>query len=147
MYWRLGDALGEAGCIFGLGTIALSRSEYGEAQQKCQEALPLFHHAGHLNGEANCIRGLGDIAQEDLDHAKARQQYETALGIYGRIEDLYSIGTTHRRLARIAATPDDRACHLQAAREAWLKIDRPDLVRELDDEFGFPPKASRARTS
>jgi hypothetical protein len=33
---------------------------------------------------------------------------------------------------------DERAAHVAAAREAWASIDRPDLVKQLDDEFGAP---------
>jgi hypothetical protein len=57
--------------------------------------------------------------------------YEQALHLYERIPELYSIGRTHQRLARIAAAPDERNRHLQAARDTWLSIDRPDLVKEL----------------
>jgi len=48
---------------------------------------------------------------------------------------------THRRLARVAANAEDRAHHIQAARAAWLKAERPDLLEALDKEFG-PPAAS-----
>jgi len=59
--------------------------------------------------------------------------------MYARIQERSSIAGTHRRLARLAATPEDRARHIQAAREAWLSIDRPDLIQELDTEFGPSP--------
>lgn len=46
------------------------------------------------------------------------------------------MGLAHRRLARVAETEAERARHVKAAREGWLKIDRPDLIKQLDNEFG-----------
>jgi hypothetical protein len=43
---------------------------------------------------------------------------------------------THRRLARLADSEDQRKKHIEAARDAWVEIDRPDLVGELNEEFG-----------
>ncbi len=57
------------------------------------------------------------------------------LALYERIPEPFSIGTTHRRLARIAEG-DERTRHVEAARAAWKGIDRPDLVAKLDAEFG-----------
>ena len=41
-----------------------------------------------------------------------------------------SIGATHIRLARRAATPAEAAEHREAARKAWESIDRPDLIEK-----------------
>jgi hypothetical protein len=59
-----------------------------------------------------------------------------------RISDPYSIGLTHRRLARVAADSNDRSRQVEAARTAWLGIDRRDLVAELDTEFAAADPAS-----
>ncbi len=40
------------------------------------------------------------------------------------------------RPAWIATRPEERRRHVEAAREARLRIKRDDLVRELDEEFG-----------
>jgi hypothetical protein len=39
------------------------------------------------------------------------------------------------KLARLATDPDARDEHLQAAREAWMKVDRVDLIQQLEEEF------------
>jgi hypothetical protein len=46
------------------------------------------------------------------------------------------IGGAHLRLARVESDPDERCNHVEAARAALLSIDRPDLVKKLDEEFG-----------
>jgi hypothetical protein len=86
-------------------------------------------------GEANCVRRFGDIARDRPDPGAARTFYRQALNLYLRIPEPYSIGHTHRRLARLASGPERRA-HVAAAREAWVNIGRQDLVDDLDREFG-----------
>jgi tetratricopeptide (TPR) repeat protein len=135
LYRQVGNVLGEAKCVKSLGDIALERSDHGEARRQYGEALPLFQQVGDVLGEANCIQSLGDIAHQLSDPESAAGSYAEALNLYEQIPEPYSIGQTHRRLARLAASPEDRERHLQAARSAWLSIDRPDLVKQLDDEF------------
>jgi hypothetical protein len=83
--------------------------------------------------EANCIVGLGDIARERSDHDAARAAYEQALPLFASIEEPYSVGLIHRRLARVADDPETRRTHVSEARKAWLKIGRQDLAAKLPD--------------
>jgi tetratricopeptide (TPR) repeat protein len=129
LYRRAGDMLGEANCIRSLGDIARTRSDDPIATVRYNEALPLYRRVGNVLGEANCIRSLGDIARNRGDAATARTRYETALTLYRRIPVPYNIGSTHLRLANLPDAPD-RDAHLAAAREAWLSINRTDLIAE-----------------
>lgn len=135
LFRRAGWVLGEANCIASLAGIALERADPDEAERQFEEALRLFRQIGSVLGEANCILKLGDIARQRSDFEMANGLYETALHRYEAMPDSYSIGITRRRLAGLAATPEDRARHLQAACTAWLSIHRADLVKELDEEF------------
>jgi tetratricopeptide (TPR) repeat protein len=132
LYRRVGDVLGEANCIQSLGDIALEWQDHDAAGTLYKEALLLYRRVGAVLGEANCIQSLGDIALRRLDHNAARAQFETALKLYERIQEPYSIGWAHRRLAPIAN--NDTACqyHLATARKAWKSIDRYDLVQLID---------------
>jgi tetratricopeptide (TPR) repeat protein len=132
LYRRVNNVLGEANCIARLGDIALRRPDCDKAHHHYREALPLYQKVGQLLGEANCIQCLGHIAQANGDTKAARDQYETALALYHRIPEPFSIGWTHLYLARLPGAPD-RDAHLAAAREAWLSIDRADLIaKHLD---------------
>jgi hypothetical protein len=65
----------------------------------------------------------------------ARVRYEEALQLYMRIPEPYSIGQTHRILARIAENEATCQHHVSMTRNAWLSIQRDDLVQNLDIEF------------
>ena len=134
LYQQTGDVLGEANCIQGLANIALARSDHDAARAGYQQALQLCQQAGSVLGEANCILRLADIALARSDHDAARAGYQQALQLYQQIGQPYSIGWTHRRLARLTSGAE-REAHLAAASEAWQSIDRPDLVADLAREF------------
>ena len=127
---RVGDVLGEANCIKSLGDIALRRSDHDGARQRYEAALPLYRKVGDVLGEANCIKSLGDIDVAGREIARACGRWREALALYARIPEPYSIGHTHIRLARHAATPAEAAEHRQAARKAWQSIHRPDLIEQ-----------------
>jgi len=134
--WRsLGDKVGEAICLSTLGDVALACTELQDAQAYYQEALPLHREVGEKMGEANCIQSLGDIALTHFEHDQARSQYETALGLFTTLRDDESIGWTHYRLAQVAADPEIFKNHLFAARDAWQRIGRKDLIDDVDAEF------------
>jgi tetratricopeptide (TPR) repeat protein len=132
LYRQVGDVLGEASSIVGLGDVALERSKYEEARRLYEEALPLHRQVGDVLGEANCIQRLGDIAMVRSNREEARQAFHSALVLYDKIPEPYSIGRICSKLAAFALDPADARAHLVRAREAWLSIDRPDLVAQLD---------------
>jgi hypothetical protein len=126
-----------AQCSESLGDIAVAHSEHDTARKRCEEALPLYRKVGDVLGEANCIQSVGDIARTAGNAGEAESRYRESLALYARIPEPFSIGQTHRQLARLATgDPGARKAHVDAAREAWRRIQRDDLVAELDAELG-----------
>jgi tetratricopeptide (TPR) repeat protein len=136
LYRRIGFLYGEAKCILRLGDVAYEKSDYVSATERYKQALSLFGKVGSVWGEAACTRCLGDIALKRADHLEARRSFNLALASYEQVEDPLNIGSTHLRLARLAENESERNQHVQAARAVWERIDRPDLIRELEEEFG-----------
>ncbi len=133
LYRTVGNVLGQANCIQGLGDLAYQNHEYTTARTLYCDALPLYAKMGDLRGEANCLKSLGDIAGATNEPNVAQSLFDRALKLYERFGDPYSIGWTHQRLAQLAPTPDLRAHHLDAARQAWKRIGREDLIaKNLD---------------
>ena len=105
------------------------------ARQRYKQALPLFQRVEDVLGAANCIQSLGDIARAEGKYEVARKCFGEALALYRRIKEPYSIGWALVRLARLAVG-EVRVRLVAEARAAWESIDRPDLVAQLDGEFG-----------
>jgi tetratricopeptide (TPR) repeat protein len=135
LFLQVADTRGQANCVYSLAGIALDHSEHGEARRRYEEALPLYAQVGDILGQANCVLDLGDIAKAEENLSCAKEGYEQALALYERLGEPYSIGRAHVWLARITEADEQRR-HVQAARDAWTRIDRPDLVAILDREFG-----------
>jgi tetratricopeptide (TPR) repeat protein len=139
LYERVGDVLGQANCIQGMGNIALAQGDYLSAIDWFAQALPVHRQISDPEGEGECLRGMGDVAKAQGNLPLAKQHYEEALAAFERTENPQLIGEIRLRLARIAETPAEKQRHVQAARDAWGRIDRPDLLAELDREFGPAP--------
>jgi len=136
LFRRVQDALGEANCVARLGDLALKRGEVDEARHRYQDALPLYRRAGDVLGEANCTLRLGDLALKRADEDEARARFEEALALYARLPEPYSMGLTHRRLARLSPDERQRQRHVAAARELFVRAGRHDLAAKLDAETG-----------
>lgn len=134
LYRKAGSLQGEAHCLRSLGDMALFRSDAQGALDRYREALALYRKVGDALGEGNVLQRLGDLAQARSDSAAARSRYEEALRLYENLRDLYSIGLAHVRLALLAPEgSDERSRHVEAAREAWRKLRRKDLLEMLDE--------------
>jgi tetratricopeptide (TPR) repeat protein len=136
LFLKIGLVRGEANCIRRLGDIALEKSDVVTAKERYEQTLLLYRKMGSVWGEAKCFSGLGDIALRRSDQAEARRNFKTALTLFEQLEEPFRIGSTHLRLARVAENEPERNQHIQAARAVWERIDRSDLVKQLDEEFG-----------
>jgi len=103
-----GNAEDFAWCIESLGSIALARSEYDEAQARYEQVVLLHQQAGSIVGEANCNRGLGDIALRRIDYAEAAARYEEALKLYQKIGAVRGEANCIHSLGNIALARSDK---------------------------------------
>ena len=62
-------------------------SEYTQARERYQQALPIFQEIGNRLGEANTIKSLGDVHLRMAEYTQAREHYEEAMPIYQDIRD------------------------------------------------------------
>ena len=97
--------------------------------------LAAAQRTGDPTALANAEAHLGHLALARSDHDGAREAYERALPLYTRIDERYSIGQSHRSLARLESDHLVRCGHVSKARHVWMTIERQDLVAELYAEF------------
>jgi tetratricopeptide (TPR) repeat protein len=122
--------------------VAWARKDYDRARSRYEEAMPLYRRVGGVMGEANCLQGLGDIALRQKKYDQAGGFFRQALALYERIPEPLSMGWTHRNLARLPQSGAERLQHVDAARTCWAKIDRQDLIKELEQEFKLGTKTA-----
>jgi tetratricopeptide (TPR) repeat protein len=135
MYVQTGSILGQANCVKGLGDIAQDRSDFGTAVDNYQRAQAMYRQADSVLGQANCVQSMGDIALTHGDQAGCRDNYQRALAMYQSIDGHYSVGWTLVKLTRLDQPGPERDQHWQQAREAWLVINRADLIDLVKAEF------------
>ena len=115
---RAADNGRQAASAFGIGVIAMTRSDLAKAAARFDGALSLFRKVGDVLGEANCIQRLGDIALAQ-SNSQAAARFGEAHRLCEHITEPSSIGMSHGRLARLSQG-EERAQHVAKARAPWL---------------------------
>ncbi|MCK1345040.1 MULTISPECIES: tetratricopeptide repeat protein [unclassified Bradyrhizobium] len=148
LFRRAGDLRGEAGCIGGLGNIALARDNqlgsYGQAwmgseatrstaREHFEKAMMLSRQAGDLHYEAKCVVVLGEIARRSGDHATARAKHEKARALFRKAGDFSGEADCVMYIGHLASDRSDHATALADYRRAMTLYRR---ASDLDGE-GF----------
>ncbi len=136
LYQQVGDVVGEAICYWGLGKLAMERKDYSDARANYEKSLTLLRQVGHRHNEGECLVSLGDLAIKIGEPAEAKRFFADALNLFEKIGQPEWAGRVHQRMAQLSCDPNERQRHIQIARAVWERMDRPDLIKQLDDEFG-----------
>ena len=118
IYRDLGNRLGQATALSGLGDIRRMTGDFQAAAQALEQALGICRDLGDRNGQANTLAFLGAVRRMMGDFQAAAQALDQALGICrdlgdrgGEAETLNERGTLHRVSGDLAQA---EGCHQQA---------------------------------
>lgn len=134
LFRKIKDVSGQANAIARLGEIGLNRHDLQTARIRFEEAQVLFRGIGDLRAEAYCLAGLGGIALAQSDRVSAWEYYQAAIKLSEQVSDDEAIGRAYRLLAHISDGAE-RELYVAAARAAFERIGRQDLIASLDAEF------------
>jgi predicted ATPase/DNA-binding XRE family transcriptional regulator len=128
LYRRLGDTLGIARVLNGLGT---ARREQGQIQQATtlyDESLALYQAMGATRGIAVAQLNRGVDAYQEGDFEEARARHEDSLRLFQQAEDATGSALALSNLAFVSSEQGD------AERAAGLAKQALALAREMGDQ-------------
>lgn len=125
-YRRLGDRLGEAGALRGLGTVRYDLGDHEGALRRGAEALRLLLTTDDLNSQASTLMDLGRAYAASRDGLHALESFTGAVDRYAKLE--YS-----RREASALLETSEVLNRLNRVEEARAALQgAADILRELD---------------
>ncbi|MCW5978729.1 MAG: tetratricopeptide repeat protein [Bryobacteraceae bacterium] len=115
-------------------------SEWDEARELYQQALPLYRAIGDRQGEANGIKSLGDVAGMQDRYEEARELYQQALPLYRAIGDrlgeanaIKSLGDVARMQARYEEAGELYQQALPLYRAIGERLGEANAIQSLGD--------------
>ncbi|MBB5872114.1 DNA-binding SARP family transcriptional activator [Allocatelliglobosispora scoriae] len=136
---RLGDSLGTAVTLRGLGQLHLYHDEYQQAEAAFGRARLIFAQLGQAAGVAAALAGLGTVHRIRGEHQQALDYYDRALRSYResgqRWGEAYALGAIGQVwLAK--NDPDEAGSWLGRALELATAIDDRHRVAHLTHQLG-----------
>ncbi len=128
---RLGDTLGLARTLHGLGTLRVCQGNLGQGRQALEQALQLWREIDEPVRLAHTLNNLAQVAYEQGDYVTARALFEESLerkrdagDVRGAANTLGNLGTISFELGDLPA-----ARHLyEEALSSSRQLDDPDLI-------------------
>jgi len=119
-----------ANALLRAGALAISQSEYAQAEGFLLESLVTYRASGDQRGISAALHGLGTIAHDRGDYDRARALYEEGLAVNRALGDSVRSAASLNNLANMAFDlgQDDTA---QRLHEESLELER-----QIDDTWG-----------
>ena len=126
LYESIGDKLGEASCVEGLGDLQRQVEEPEAARQRYDQAVLLYRGQAEKLGEANCLRKIAEL--EEGGGQRALKELEAALDLFRGVGDELGEANCLRSVAKICDDLDKVPEAQELAKQALL------LFRKLEDK-------------
>ena len=127
---RLGDRLGEAKALRGLGRIHREMDHYTPARERFDAAAAISRMLGDHRGQARALHNLGSLGRRRNNFRSAWKQYRRALAVYRGVGDRTGEAQIHFSmgvLARRQEKPELAAAHYRTCIEICEQSGSSDL--------------------
>jgi len=142
---HLGDRLGQANALNGLGIVRRLTGDFPAAAQALEQALGIYRDIGNRGGEAAALNKRGTLHRVSRDLAQAEGCHQQALELARAIARSWDEAHALAGLGRCAMAAGhctQAELFLRQALEIFQRIgaaEAPDLLTELDALTGHPP--------
>ena len=127
---HLGDKLGQANALNGLGAVRRLTGDYLGAAKDLNEAMALYRQLGEPLGEANALNGLGAVRRLTDDYRGAARSLNQALAMYRRLGDPLGQANTLTDLGSVGRETGDYRSAAQVLEQALA------IHAQLDNPLG-----------
>jgi predicted ATPase/DNA-binding CsgD family transcriptional regulator len=131
LWERLGNTLGIASTLNGLGLVDWYRGDHASARERHQRSLDLRRQVGDRFGQANSLTNLGNAIKDAGDPMAARIYHEQALAIRRELGDRAGVGYSYLNLGDVSRRLGD----IDGAREMYCMS--LDAFRDVGDRLGL----------
>lgn len=128
------DVTSYANALIGLAEVEYRSGDAGAAFAQFEKTLEIYRATGSPLGQGNCLMRMAEIVAARGEKERALLLTQQALACFEALGEPYSIGRAHRALAIFVTDATLRRQHLAAAREAWSRIGRNDLIAGLGQD-------------
>ncbi len=134
LFRRLGDRLGQAWALGGLGEVQLATADYRGASDNLTKALELHRELGQRHSEAVLLNSLGDLSSATSATDDARRRHSKALSIAreigARVEEARALAGMGRSL--LPSGRAEAAAYLRDALVIAQRTGSPEAQRIQD---------------
>ncbi|KAG8893956.1 hypothetical protein FRC01_013249, partial [Tulasnella sp. 417] len=137
IFSEVGDQLGFAQSVEGLGEVYRMRDEYDKAEESLIQARDIYSQVENQLCFAQSVRSLGDVYRGRGDYPNAERSYIQAMDIFSQIGDQVGYANSILPLGRVYSAQDDYDKAEESYLESQLLYNRIGDLRGLADTSWF----------